>query len=337
MKFSIVFCHWKTGKMSAYTVAQLLKYKGNHELEILICDNNAGDGSIEYLAPFKDQITVIDYPKEKMQSHGIGYNLLFEHASNEWIVCLESDAFPTKEGWLDYYVRLINEGCDCAGSLLSLSGGRYVHPAGTLYRRSVFIEAATYYGAMDYYYFPNMSMKEGFACHTMVHKSIVNDLLITPEDYIELAEWYNPYYPKLAEEKGTYYYPVCGPFHTGVGSNQESIKTYGQRTIETEVPNILLDYRHKIIKRIGYEPGQAFCYWQLAMGKKLFYIPTETVWMPGKLNEQQEYTLTENGVKHIWGISAYHDYYAGDKQITEAKQSIPDKLYNSLPIHQKIH
>ena len=337
MKFSIVFCHYKTGKMSAYTVAQLIKCKGSHEVEILICDNNAGDGSTSYLEPFKDQITIIGYPKDKMQSHGIGYNLLFENASNEWIICMESDSFPIHENWLDYYVRLINEGYDAAGSLLKLSGGTYMHPAGALYRRSVFIEAWIYCKQTPYFYFPNFAMKDGFGCHTMIHKSIVNEVLSNPDDYIELSDSYKPYYPKLAEEKSSYYSPVLEPFHNSTGVNNESIHTYAGRTPESEKDRILLDGAKKIVKRLGMEPGQWMHYWMLAMGKKIFYIPTVTSWLPGKIDQQQEYTLTESWVKHMWGITAYYDYYFGDKEIAEVKQSIPDKLYNSLPTNQKIH
>ena len=336
MKFSIVFCHWKTGKMSAYTVAQILKYKGNHDIEILICDNNAGDGSIEYLAPFKDQIQVIDYPKDKLQSHGIGYNLLFENACNEWIICMESDSFPVKEGWLDYYAMLINEEYDSAGSLLKLSGGTYQHPSGSLYRRSIFIEAWAYCKKTPYFYFPSFAVSDGFACHTMVHKSIVNDLLSNPEDWVELSDGYKPYTAQMAEQKSNHYSPVVAPFHNSMGINDESVRTYGARTPESETSRILLDEKKKIIKRLGMEPGQWMHYWQLAMGKNIFYIPTETKWIEGKSDQQQEYTLTENGVKHLWGISAYHDYYAGDKLITEIKQSIPDQLYNTLPKHQRI-
>src|SRR3954469_5755150 len=144
MKFSIILCHYRTGKMTAYTIAQILKYKGDHEIEILICDNNAGDGSMEFLAPFVNQIKVFDYPKDKLQSHGIGYDVLFEMAQNEWVIALESDSFPVKEGWLDYYVRLINDGYDAATSLLQLSGGRYGHPAGALYNRNVWLQAWRY-------------------------------------------------------------------------------------------------------------------------------------------------------------------------------------------------
>lgn len=338
MKFSIILCHFKTGKMTAYTIAQILKYKGDHEIEILICDNNAGDGSTAYLEPFKDQIKIIDYPKDKLQSHGIGYDVLFEMAKNEWVITLESDSFPVKEGWLDYYVRIINEGYDAAVSLLQLSGGEYGHPAGALYRRSIWLEAWHYcYIDNHYYYFPNIAMKETFACHLMVHRDIIKSFLSSPEDYIELSDSYKPYTTQMAEDKMFHYSPVIGPMHNGMGRIQESIKTYGRRNWETEAPNVILDNRAKIIYRIGYEPGQWFYYWMLANDKKVFGVPTETKWLEGQEGRQQEFTLNEAGVKHLWAISAYHDYTPEkEKEVAIFKQSIPDKLYETLPEHQKI-
>lgn len=337
MQFSIILCHWKTGKMTAFTISQILKYKGSHDVEILICDNNAGDGSYEYLRPFEKYIRYFEYPKDKLQSHGIGYDFLMEVASNEWVIAMESDSFPTRDGWLDYYVRLINEGYDCAASLLQLSGGKYGHPAGGLYRRSVWVDAWKNSLLCEYVYFPNIAMKGTLACHLMVHKSVVEDFLKNPEDYIELSDSYKPYSADAAWSKAKWYYPTCRVFHNGMGRLQESLQTYGLRNPETEVPNILLDNRAKLIYRAGYEPGQMFYYWQLAMGKKVFNIPTETKWLPGKEAQQQEYTLTENGVKHLWAISAYHDYTPeNEKDIAELKRSIPDELYNSLPENLKI-
>lgn len=337
MKFSIILCHFKTGKMTAFTIAQILKYKSNHEVEILICDNNSEDGSINYLEPFKEHIRVIDYPKEKLQSHGIGYDVLFEEASNEWVIALESDSFPTRDGWLDYYARLAGEGYDAATSILQLSGGCYGHPAGAMYNRNVWIQAWKYCKKIQYLYFPNMAMKDTFQSHIMVHQSLVHDFLAKPYDYIELAEGYRPYTPELARKKWNHYLPVVGPMHNGMGRVQESVKTYGGRNPETEVPNVLLDDRAKLIYRVGYEPGQWFYYWMLAIGYKVFHIPTETKWLPGKEMQQQEYTLTENGVKHLWGISAYHDHTPeSERDVALLKQSIPDELYNSLPEYQKI-
>lgn len=338
MKFSIILCHYKTGKMTAYTIAQILKYKGDHEIEILVCDNNAGDGSIEYLKPFIMDVVIISYPNDKLQSHGIGYDVLFEHAHNEWVITLESDSFPVKEGWLNYYARLINGGFDGATSLLQLSGGQYGHPAGALYRRSAWVEAWKYcHYQTNYYYFPNIAMKDSFASHLMVHNDIIKTFLASPEEYIELSSSYKPYSTHLAEKKMWHYQPVVGPMHNGMGRLQESVRTYGGRNPETEVPNVLLDDRAKIIYRVGYEPGQWFYYWMLAKGYKVFHIPTETKWMPGKEAQQQEYTLTENGVKHLWAISAYHDYTPeSEKDTAKYKQSIPDQLYDTLPEHQKI-
>jgi hypothetical protein len=323
--------------MTAYTVAQILKYKGDHEIEILICDNNARDGSIEYLFPFGDNVRVFDYPLDKLQSHGIGYDFLFEKVNNDWVITLESDSFPIKEGWLDYYERLINSGCKYAVSLLQLSGGKYGHPAGALYNRRVWEEARVECNNSRYIYFPNMAMKDAFASHIMVHESIVNEFLVHPNDYIELSDGYKPYWPQMAEQKAIRYSPVVGPMHNGMGRLQESVRTYGGRNTETEVPNVILDNRAKIIYRVGYEPGQWFYYWMMAKGYIGYHIPTETKWMPGKEAQQQEYTLTENGVKHLWAISAYHDYTPENEKDTALyKQSIPDQLYDTLPEHQKI-
>jgi hypothetical protein len=323
--------------MTAYTVAQILKYKGRHDVEILICDNNAGDGSVEYLKPFMEHVVIHSYPKDKLQSHGIGYDVLFEHAHNEWVIALESDSFPVKEGWLDYYARLINQGYDSAVSLLKLSGGEYGHPAGSLYRRSVWVEAWRYCQGIEYVYFPNMAMKETFKCHLMVHKNILIDFLKSPEDYIELADDYRPYTIEAAQARLDHYHPVCGPMHNGMGRLQESIRTFGARNPDTEVSNTILDNRAKIIYRIGMEPGQWMYYWMLANEYKVFHIPTEVKWLPGKEMQQQEYTLNEAGIKHLWAISAYHEYTPeNEKEVAILKQSIPDQLYETLPERQKI-
>jgi len=322
--------------MSAFTVAQILKYKGDHEIEILICDNNAGDGSIKYLEPFKNEITIIDYPKDKLQSHGIGYDVLFELAQNEWVICLESDSLPVADGFLDYYVRLINEGYDGAVSLLQLSGGQYGHPAGSLYRRSIWYKAWLYYQNIQYAYFQNIAMKDAFSSHLMVRWDVFTEFLKTPEDYIELSDFYKPYSILSAQKKLDHYSPTVGPMHSGLGRVQESVRTYGARNPETEVPNIILDNRAPIIYRVGYEPGQAHYYWQLSKGYKIFHIPTETKWLPGKEGQQQEYTLSEAGIKHLWAISAYHGTDLNDGDVAKIKQTLPEQLYETLPEHQKI-
>lgn len=336
MKFTIVIPHFRTLKMTAFTVAQFLKCKGNHEVEIVVIDNSYPDESIKGLEPFIDEILILHNTSDKLSSHGIAIDFATNLISNEWIIAAESDSYPTNEKWLDYYEDLINKGYDGAGSLLSLSGGTYLHPAGMLFRKSNWRDAYSFCIKTPYFYYPNMSMKEGFSCHTMVHKDVISDFLKNPEDYIELSEGYKPYTLSKAELKRYYYYSTVGPMHNGMGGNQESIHTYGQRNRDSEVPTILLEKSPKIIKRIGYEPGQFFYYWQLSKGKKLFEIPTDVHWLPGKENQQQERTVMENGLTHLWGISAYHGVTLNDEDVAKVKQSIPEQLYNSLPKHLKI-
>lgn len=337
MKFSILIPHYKQGKITAYTISQLLKYKGKHEIEILVVDNNFGDGSNQYLKPFKNEVKYQAYPKDMLQSHGISFDYVLPYVNTEWFITIESDAFPTQDNWLDYYESLINDGNDCAGSLLQLSGGEYIHPAGALYNKKVWQEAKVYCNEVQYIYMPNMSTREGFDCHLMIHKSVAELLLKKPYDYIELAENYKGFNQQFMIEKMMYYSPVVAPFHNGMGNVNESIKTYGQRSIASEVPNILLENKKKLIHRIGYEPGQWFCYWQLAMGKKVSVIPTEIKWLPNRENQQQEYTLMENGLRHIWAGSSYLDMKDTDfNDVYEAKSTLIEELYNSLPEHQKI-
>lgn len=339
MNFSILLPHYKVGRMSAYAIAQLLKYKGNHEIEIIVIDNNAGDGSIEYLKPFKEHFTYIPYPKDRQQSHGIAFDYALEHGyvSNEHFITKESDSFPIKEGWLDYYERLIEKGYDCAGSLLQLSGGKYIHPCGSLYRKSIWQEAKEFCDNINYDYFPNMSTKEGFDCHLMIRKDKTEKIAHEPQDYMELAKGYIGLTYEEVMAKRDYYRPVTGVFHNGMGRLQESIKTFGLRDTNTGIQDVQFDNKSIMIERIGYEPGQFYCYWHLVHGKNVALIPVEIKWMKNRGGQQQEYTLMENGFKHLWAGSAYlgmkdtehHDIY-------EFKSNAIEELYNSLPSHQKI-
>jgi hypothetical protein len=336
MKFTVLIPHWRTLKMTSFTVAQFLKYKGGHDIDIIVIDNSYPDESIKGLEPFKDQITILNNTSDKLSSHGIAYDMAMPLVKSELIITAESDSFPTKEGWLDSYEDIIDKGYDCAGSLLRLSGGTYTHPAGALYRKSIWEEAKAYCDIMPYSYFPNMALHLGFPSHLMVHNSILNDFLAEPEDYIELADGYKPYSAYNAECKRLHYSSTVNPFHNGMGNKQEDINTFGFRTIESEASTILLDGKSKLIKRIGAEPGQWFSWYHAAMNKRVYNIPTDVRWLLGKENQQQERTIMDNGFTHLWGVSAYHGTDLQDGDVAKIKQSLPEELYNSLPEYQKI-
>lgn len=325
--------------MSAYCISQLLEYIGNHEIEIIVIDNNVGDGSTEYLRPFRDQIKIYGYPKDQVQSHGVAFDFVLSKGwvNNEHFITIESDSFPTKDNWLDSYEKLIDRGFDCAGSLLKLSGGSYVHPAGALYKKSVYLEAKEYCDNIQYDYFPNMGVKEGFDCHIMFKKSKTDRILEHPEDYMELAKSYVRLTKEEILAKRDYYKPVTGVFHNGMGKFQESIKTFGERNTDTGKEDAVLDNKDPIVYRIGMEPGQFFCYYHLAMGKKIALIPTEIKWMRNRGGQQQEYTLMENGFKHLWCGSAYLGMENTDLQdVYEFKKNQVETLYESLPKEYKI-
>lgn len=347
MKLTVIIPHYAVGKITAYTISQLLKYKGHHDLKIIVVDNKTSDGSHKYLLPFGSEITYVAYPEDLLQSHGISISWAIQqgYVDTEYVLCLENDAFPVKE-FVSYYEQLANDGYDAAGSILKLSGGAYLHPCAAMYKVSVIREAEAACKAMPYYYFPNMAMKDGFAYHLMVHKtaalfdsSVAELFLKSPESFIDLADGYTPFSAELAKKKWIDYLPTVCAFHNGMGGNQESVHTYGNRSIHTDVDNILADkmLNKKIIYRVGYEPGEWLYFWMLKMGKKIFEIPTEMKWMPGRENQQQEYSITESNIHHVWGVSSYTERPAeGVEDIYSEKRGLPDKLYSTLPKHQRI-
>jgi len=91
MKISILIPHYCTGKMTAYTVAQLLKYKGNHELDIIVIDNKP-DGSIKYLDPFLEHLTIVEFPDDRTQSHGAAFDYVVPNIKTPYFLWVNGKA-----------------------------------------------------------------------------------------------------------------------------------------------------------------------------------------------------------------------------------------------------
>lgn len=332
---SILIPHFKS-KITVYSVAKFIEHAEGEDVEIIVIDNSYPHNSIKLLAPFIGNIKIFTEPSNQISSHGIAYDKVIPLIENEWFITAESDSFPTRP-YLPYYKSLIEKGFDAAGSKLKLSGGEFVHTCGALYNVGLWEDAKKYCDKMPYTYFPNMSQFHGFASHLMVHDDILNDFISEPEDYIELSDSYKPYSAELAKKKANWYSPVINPFHNGCGNNNEYLQTYGQRTIESEAKHVLLNNKLKLVNRIGEEPGQWLSYYMAACGKNVFEMPTETKWMKGRENEQQEYTLNEAGIRHIWAGSSFLDMKGtAMNDVYEFKHNQIEELYNSLPKHQKI-
>jgi hypothetical protein len=338
MTFPILIPHFKNGKITAYAISQLIKHKGKYNIEIYVVNNNSGDGSERYLKPFTKYIKYQEYPKSRLSSHGIAFDYILPYVNHPFFITIESDSFPTSDDWLDYYEELINKGYDAAGSFLKLSGGTYMHPCGAMYSKNVWREAKEICKNTDYTYFPNMCRKDGlFDYHLMLHRDVVEKVLSKPNDYVNLSDGYKKLDRKGYMGKMLFYSPTVQPFHNGMGMIDESVKTYGSRNIETEVPNILLNGKKKIVCRVGYEPGQWLTYFMLATGKKVYDIPTKIKWLEGRENQQQEFTKMVNGFTHIWAGSSFLDMQGTEyDDVYQFKKNQIDELYNSLPSKYKI-
>ena len=244
-----------------------------------------------------DKIKLVAYPAGKVQSRGVAYDFALEngYVNTDYFITTESDAYPTKDGWLDYYDELIDAGWHACGSMLHQSGGQMLHPAGAYYKTSDWKEAMEYWRNVPYSYFPNAAMKEGFPCHLMVHNDILFDFMLKPKEFVELHESYGAGDMDALADKKEWYEPVTKVFHNGMGCLQESIKTFMHRDVHIGAKDAIINgHCDKLIYRIGMEPGQSFGYWLLAMGKPVGAIPTEVVWMGNRVGQQQAYTLMEN-------------------------------------------
>lgn len=339
MRFSILIPHYKTWKMSFYAIHQLLKFRGRHQLDIYVVDNNPQDETALLLKSFYgDKIKLFPYPPERMQSHGIAYDWIIPHLRTEAFITIESDSFPAQPDWLDWYELLMKDGYDSAGSVLDLSGGQFVHTAGAFYKKSIWQKAKRYVDEVEYCYIPNIAMKDGFPCHLMVHESVQEQFFQNPEKLVNLSPEFEDKDQFYISARTKQYEPIGrGVFHNGIGNTDESYHTYAQRNVVEERNNILQDDKKPLIWRMGMEPGQFFCYWMLANKHPVYNIPTETIWMPNRENQQQERTVMQNGFTHLWAVTAYND--ATDPALMDIityKKNLMEELYNSIPAYERI-
>lgn len=337
MNFSVIIPHYKSKKITAYSIAQMLKHKGGHLLDIIVVDNSAPDDSIKSLDCFGCLVRIINGNTGNVNSQGTALSLGAKHAYYDWIICAESDSFPTSKEWLNYYAALIEQGYECAGSKLTLSGGQYIHPCGMLVKKANIESAEKFCKEMPFSYFPNLYGTNDFAYHGMIHNDILEQFLQSPEDYVELSESYKPFNREVALMRRDSYRDVVCAFHNGMGYKNEDVHTYGRRTIESESPT--LEYKKgKMFKRVGAEPGQFLSWWHHFSGKNVFNVPIETVWMPGRESQQQEYTLMQNGFKHIWAGTSYESMKGTSmNDVYEFKRNQIHELYESLPHYQKVN
>ncbi len=281
MHFTILLPTYKTGDMTAYSIRRMLECRGRHTINIIVIDNGNGIGMDEL--PDDPLVRILPYPTDRLQSHGIAFDFALQTIPDlisECFITVESDSFPMDDRWLDHMEGWANQGWDMVGSKLKLSGGTYIHPAGAMYRKKNWSEAMETVRGYGYHFYETLLPP----CFHVMSRDIVDG----------------------AEDKKKRFLPIAeGVFHQGMGFNDEALETYGNRNMESEPPTILPRSGNDRYTRMMYEPGQWFAYWHAATGKRIKEVPTKIQWLPNRENQAQEYTLMENGFKHLWGITAY--------------------------------
>lgn len=316
MKTTILLPHYKTREMTAYTVSKILACRGRHEANIIVIDNGNGDGVNGI--PRHPDVQVITYPTHLLQTHGVAFDYALKtvpHLIEECFITVESDSFPVDSTWLDHYEDYKNLGFDIAGSRMKLSGGTYIHPAGCMYRKSNWLEAmrdVMRYKANDYHFYESLIPP----CYHVMRKGLIDG-------------------DEAAEAKRVRFLPISeGVFHNGMGFQNEDVSTYGQRTPATEAHSILPRDGDEQYLRVMYEPGQWFSYWHYVKCKNIKEVPTEIRWLEGRPDQNQEYTLMENGLKHLWGITAYSTCETTDPEILkviEFKKKQAEEVIGKAP------
>ncbi len=310
MKTTILLPTFRTREMTAYSVSQILANRGRHQANIVVIDNGGGIG-LDLIPKHKD-VTILSYPADRLQSHGIAFDYALQTVPDlieECFITVESDSFPTHSEWLSHAEDWMNQGYDLAGSKMKLSGGTYIHPAGAMYRKSNWLEAMETVRKYGYHFYESMIPP----CYHLMKKE-----LIEGDDSVE--------------KKRVRFLPISkGVFHQGMGFCDESVDTYGNRSMESESPTILPRDGDDQYYRVMYEPGQWFAYWHKAMGKRIKEVPTEVRWLQGRENQNQEFSLMENGFKHLWGITAYSDCTTPElAEIVNFKKRQAAELFESM-------
>jgi hypothetical protein len=277
----------------------------------------------------------LTYPAEqRMQSHGIAFDFAISegYVDTKYFITMESDSFPVRDGFLDIYAEAYANGFSLIGSLLALSGGTFVHPTGAMYTMDLYMAAKGYLkNEFPYEYIPHAAMKDNFPCHLMVRDTHFAAFMKNPEYFITVNPSLNPYARlQLGAERDRYMPITRSVFHQGMGYMQENFKTYGQRNPDMAVMDLTKN-EEPLIYRIGNEPGQWLCNFAIAKKYRVGSIPTEIKWLPNRLGQQQEYTLTENGIRHEWAITSYNGCTdPAIQDIVEFKANRMEELYNSM-------
>lgn len=320
-KLSIICASYRQPFWLAIMVSAFKKYPFSIESELIVTDNSPGHPSIKVLTetPLGDGVKIVqgnpDFP-----SHGMGYCKAYDASDGDWIMCTETDAFPTQHAWGDHWLKESPD-YDLIGPLVPQSSGLYLHPAGAMYRRTLIEAAKNWQEAHKQWVFvPGagaMLKTHPKACHVVAHADWLADQLVPGDMQAQINLW-----------------KQAGPFQEMRSfDDDDSFETYPHRTgiHNFEPRNGKLFYN-----RIGYESGQWLAYFAERNGYRVLRAPNEMIWMHGHEGRQAAESRVFGSCLHVWGgsvTSCFPQNMASDVVAYKKKQQekyfemmVPDEV-----------
>lgn len=131
---TVLVVNWETAKETETTLraVRLFSPPGT---QVLVIDNGSHDGSAERFRRIDPAFRVLRLPANA--GHGVALDLGTHLASTEFVVTLDSDAFPLGHGWLAAITALFDDPAVVLAGTASQRG--FVHPMYACVRRSAFV------------------------------------------------------------------------------------------------------------------------------------------------------------------------------------------------------
>lgn len=320
-KLSIIAAHYRTPIWTAIMAAAFKKYPFSLESELIICDNSPDHPSIRALTETSlgEGVKIIqgdpDFP-----SHGHGYDLCYDQADGDWIMCTETDAFPIMHGWGENWIKASVDH-DLIGPIVPQSSGAYIHPAGCFYKRKLIEAVKGWQKAHEQWVFvPGagaMLKTHPKACHVIAHQDWLGDMMVPLDLQKQIDLW-----------------KQAGPFQEMRCFDEDTFEDYGQRT---GIKNMEPVNGKMFYNKIGFESGQFISYYAERNGWRVFLAPNEILWMQGHEGRQAAESRVFGSFVHVWGgtvtsVSAQH--MAPD--VVDAKRKAMMKYFEIMvPNHDR--
>ena len=132
---TVVVVNWETGFETATTLAAV-RHFSPPDTQIFVLDNASRDGSADRFRNLDPSLRVLRLPVNV--GHAIALDLGTHLARTEFVVTLDSDAFPLDHGWLDLVTTPFSDPAVVLAGSVSKRG--FVHPMLSCVRRRAFVE-----------------------------------------------------------------------------------------------------------------------------------------------------------------------------------------------------